>query len=35
MMIWENEFVLNKVGSVVCADTLESRMCLLCIFTRW
>ena len=27
MMIWENEFVLNKVGSVVCADTLESRMC--------
>ena len=28
MMIWGNEFVLNKVGSIAFADTLELRMCL-------
>ena len=28
MMIWGNELVLNKVGSIAFADTLELRMCL-------
>ena len=28
MMIWGNEIVLNKVGSIAFADTLELRMCL-------
>ena len=28
MMIWGYEIVLNKVGSIAFADTLELRMCL-------
>ena len=28
MMIWGYDIVLNKVGSIAFADTLELRMCL-------